>query len=450
MQQNALQMLRFRNIKRKKERVVYMDQDLNLLSGIEFENLCQQLLEKMGFETETTKISADGGIDLIAYNYQPLVSGKYIIQCKRYSGSVGEPIIRDLYGVVTAERANKGILITTGNFTNNAISFSKDKNIELVDGNKLNILLKQNDVNLDNYYTSPEYILHDELERSGLSLDEYQFYFGDEKKASDLIMCKEELIKDEKNIKIRSKIIMMLFDRLSSIIFNEGNYNFPQLAIQGSNCITNYTSQIIKMNPKDSTEKNIRFYTMYIMCFCDIVKGNFSDAILRYDQLLCADDLDEYIDCFLINNCKIDILTTICTLLKFVGAETLITQYRIKHRNIIDEKVDHNNNLTKWSDDENYKESKIKESMELLLRDFKNENMIIIPITAEIYGDFKSIDDKIEYNFCDFTYEDMCKYKICIFDPYVDTDNRLVGTEFDISIEKLQYERKRIEALLFS
>ena len=36
---------------------------------------------------------------MIAYNHEPVLSGKYIIQCKRYSGSVGEPIIRDLYGV---------------------------------------------------------------------------------------------------------------------------------------------------------------------------------------------------------------------------------------------------------------------------------------------------------------------------------------------------------------
>lgn len=117
--------------------------DMNQLSGIEFEKVCQQLVENMGFETQTTKASGDGGIDLIAYNYQPLVSGKYIIQCKRYTGSVGEPIIRDLYGVVTAERANKGILITTGHFTKSAISFAEGKPIELIDGKQLKDLFEQ-------------------------------------------------------------------------------------------------------------------------------------------------------------------------------------------------------------------------------------------------------------------------------------------------------------------
>ena len=116
-------------------------ENINELSGVEFERVCQQLVESMGFETETTKASGDGGIDLIAYNYQPLLSGKYIIQCKRYSGSVGEPIIRDLYGVITSERANKGILMTTGTFTKSAISFADGKPIELIDGEKLHDLL---------------------------------------------------------------------------------------------------------------------------------------------------------------------------------------------------------------------------------------------------------------------------------------------------------------------
>lgn len=108
--------------------------NINQLSGVEFEKVCQQLVENMGFETETTKASGDGGIDLIAYNRQPLLSGKYIIQCKRYTGSVGEPIIRDLYGVVMSERANKGILMTTGTFTKSAVNFADGKPIELIDG----------------------------------------------------------------------------------------------------------------------------------------------------------------------------------------------------------------------------------------------------------------------------------------------------------------------------
>ena len=125
------------------------------LSGVEFEQVCQRLVEKMGFSTQTTKASGDGGIDLIAFNYQPLLSGKYIIQCKRYAGSVGEPIIRDLYGVVMSERANKGILMTTGHFTKSALAFAEGKPLELIDGTKMKDLLRQYNLSGGNHtYTA--------------------------------------------------------------------------------------------------------------------------------------------------------------------------------------------------------------------------------------------------------------------------------------------------------
>lgn len=124
--------------------------DVYNLSGSEFENLCCELLNRAGFQVQQTKLSGDGGVDIYAYNTLPFYCGKYIIQCKRYAGSVGEPVLRDLYGVITAERANKGILITTGTFTANAKSFSLDKNIELIDGELLNtVLIKYNIIQED-------------------------------------------------------------------------------------------------------------------------------------------------------------------------------------------------------------------------------------------------------------------------------------------------------------
>jgi len=108
--------------------------DLDTLGGHEFEDLIERLLVKMGFATEGRKRAADGGIDMVGVSNQPLLSGRYIIQCKRYSSSVSSPIVRDLYGVVMSERANKGILITTSAFTSDAIEFAQGKPIELIDG----------------------------------------------------------------------------------------------------------------------------------------------------------------------------------------------------------------------------------------------------------------------------------------------------------------------------
>lgn len=110
--------------------------------GTSFEQEVLTYLQTMGFEAERTEKTADGGIDIIAHSNEPLFQGKYVIQCKNWSNPVGEPVVRDLYGVVTAERANKGILITASRFTASAMKFAKDKPLELIDGNTWRKLTK--------------------------------------------------------------------------------------------------------------------------------------------------------------------------------------------------------------------------------------------------------------------------------------------------------------------
>lgn len=130
--------------------------DIDLLDGVQFENLIYKLLVNMGFDVETTKTTGDGGIDLVAYNKQPIIKGKYIIQCKRWSSSVGEPILRDLYGAMTHERASKGILITSGTFTQSAIKFVEGKPLELIDRGQLEDLLLEYGLVNDNNNLSIE------------------------------------------------------------------------------------------------------------------------------------------------------------------------------------------------------------------------------------------------------------------------------------------------------
>jgi len=126
-------------------------ENLQSLTPIEFENLVKTLLQQMGFNAATTKASGDGGIDIIALSEQPIVSGKYVIQCKRYAigNNIGEPVIRELYGVMMHENANKGILVTTSDFTKAAMTFAQDKTVELINGNQLLHLLNKYLANFD-------------------------------------------------------------------------------------------------------------------------------------------------------------------------------------------------------------------------------------------------------------------------------------------------------------
>jgi Restriction endonuclease len=119
------------------------------LDPLEFERLVCDLLRGMGYMAELTKASHDGGIDIEAINPQPVVGGKLIVQCKRYQGTVGAPAVRDLFGVVMANNATKGILITTSAFSPDAIAFAHGRQqLELIDGPTLVSLLDRYRVGL--------------------------------------------------------------------------------------------------------------------------------------------------------------------------------------------------------------------------------------------------------------------------------------------------------------
>ena len=132
------------------------------LSGIEFEEFITRLLKAMGFRTQVTKASGDGGIDIVAILDKPITGGRYLFQCKRFAADslVGAPIVREFYGAVSADRkANKGILITTSGFTIQAKEFAAGVGIELIDGQGLSNLLTE--------YANPD----DDQQQDGTTAD---------------------------------------------------------------------------------------------------------------------------------------------------------------------------------------------------------------------------------------------------------------------------------------
>lgn len=119
---------------------------LQELSGADFEKLIATLLTRMGFQTEMTKTSGDGGIDIVAVLDKPVIGGRFLVQCKRYAPDnlVGASIVRDFYGAVTADRGTKGIIITTSDFTAQARGFAQRVGVELIPLEQLKRLLLEN------------------------------------------------------------------------------------------------------------------------------------------------------------------------------------------------------------------------------------------------------------------------------------------------------------------
>ncbi|MDD5273477.1 MAG: restriction endonuclease [Methylovulum sp.] len=123
---------------------------LNVLYGITppaFERLAQRILRESGFfQVEVTGKAGDGGIDGKGIvRVSGLLSFHVIFQCKRYKGSVTPSQIRDFRGAMQG-RADKGLVITTGTFTREAIKEATRDGappIDLIDGEMLCDKLKE-------------------------------------------------------------------------------------------------------------------------------------------------------------------------------------------------------------------------------------------------------------------------------------------------------------------
>jgi len=116
------------------------------LTPTEFEQLVANLFDRIGIEAKLTRSHRDGGVDVIGFDKRPILGGKVVIQAKRYSHTVGVSAVRDLYGTMQHEGANKGILVTTAGYGPDAFTFASDKPVELIDGAGLLYLLEQNGI----------------------------------------------------------------------------------------------------------------------------------------------------------------------------------------------------------------------------------------------------------------------------------------------------------------
>jgi restriction system protein len=110
------------------------------LSWKQFENLLGEAYRRKGYAVkETLGGGADGGIDLILRRNGETV----LVQCKRWKGKpVPVQIVRELYGILIHQGASEAKLVATTYFTSDAIEFSRDKPIELVNAKTLLHLLR--------------------------------------------------------------------------------------------------------------------------------------------------------------------------------------------------------------------------------------------------------------------------------------------------------------------
>jgi len=106
----------------------------------DFERLVGEAFRMRGFAVTETGGVADGGIDLKLRRG----SESFLVQCKQWRATaVPVTVLRELYGVMTAEGAAGGFVVTCGRFTRDAQLFAQGRNIELIDGPALAVMIEK-------------------------------------------------------------------------------------------------------------------------------------------------------------------------------------------------------------------------------------------------------------------------------------------------------------------
>jgi tetratricopeptide (TPR) repeat protein len=115
---------------------------LMAMTPLDFEKFVGDLFRKMGYETEVTRPTADGGVDLKVLLETPAGDiVRYAVQVKRYQSPVGVREIRELLGSMTAMRYDKCIFVTTSSFTKDGKELAEDSPLSLIDGSRLSELV---------------------------------------------------------------------------------------------------------------------------------------------------------------------------------------------------------------------------------------------------------------------------------------------------------------------
>jgi HJR/Mrr/RecB family endonuclease len=114
-------------------------EDLDKMSGVEFEGFLKKFFERRGFLVKTTKISNDQGCDLILEKLGERTS----VQAKRYIGTIGNDAIQQVVASVKFYKCDLALVITTSKYTKAAEKLAEANFVELWDREVLKKKLKE-------------------------------------------------------------------------------------------------------------------------------------------------------------------------------------------------------------------------------------------------------------------------------------------------------------------
>ncbi|MBW4049820.1 MAG: restriction endonuclease [Proteobacteria bacterium] len=107
---------------------------LNRIEWRRFETLCEAMLQHEGHITGSQAYGADGGVDIRLYGDATRQTLTGIVQCKHWSGRVGEVTMREFLGLKTDHQVQTALFIASSGFLPGAQDLARRHDFTLLDG----------------------------------------------------------------------------------------------------------------------------------------------------------------------------------------------------------------------------------------------------------------------------------------------------------------------------
>ncbi len=122
---------------------------LDTCDGFAFEHLCAEILQNAGYgSARTTPATGDGGKDIIVTTPD---GGIIFVECKHHPNStIGRPVVQKLHSAMITSNVSKGMIITTGRFSPDALAYVDENrlHIDLIDYLKLIAIAREANIHL--------------------------------------------------------------------------------------------------------------------------------------------------------------------------------------------------------------------------------------------------------------------------------------------------------------
>jgi len=112
--------------------------EIDQLSGLDFEKYVAYMFQKKGYKTELTKESHDRGADIIAEKGKECI----IIQAKRQKKSVSKQALYDVYFARKSYKGTSACIVTNSELTAQAMNVANENGIQVYDRSKIRAFIR--------------------------------------------------------------------------------------------------------------------------------------------------------------------------------------------------------------------------------------------------------------------------------------------------------------------